>query len=361
MKRQIKVGPPLRSALAVFIVIASLPFWLIPSEYILSVAVLTLVYASAALGWNVIGGFGGLLSFGHSVYFGVGAYTSVLLYIHFGLTPWLGMLLGGVAAGLVGAATTFPALRLSGVYFALATFTATLLMQDLTVHYRDLTGGDIGLSVPFKRSAPQEFQFGSTLGYFYAAAGMLAIFVFITVVLSRSQLGYFLRASRDDEDAALAVGVSVRRTRLLALVLSSAMTGVSGAVLAQYLRFIDPATAFGIGTASLIALIALTGGSGTVYGPLIGAVVLIPLQQILSGSLSDLPQGVSGMAYAAVVIIVISTDRKGILHLLQRGRSAVSARLRSKKVMEPSENGDADEPGGGVPRAGIPQSKGVPK
>ncbi|MDE3102919.1 MAG: branched-chain amino acid ABC transporter ATP-binding protein/permease, partial [Chloroflexota bacterium] len=288
------------------------------TQFVLGVATLAIIYACAALAWNLVGGYGGLLSFGHSVYLGLGAYTSGLLFTRFGITPWLGMWAGACVAAIAGGITAYPALRLRGVYFALVSFTATLLFRDLAIHYRDFTGGDIGLSIPYLRDAPQQFQFASQVTYYFVASVALGVFIFVTGVIVRGRLGRFLRATRDDPDAARAAGVDVARVRLIGLMTSAFLTGITGTMLMQYLRFMDPSLAFGPGTATLIALAALVGGSGTSIGPVVGAAILVPLQQILSSSLSSAAAGLSGMAYATVVAGVMLLDRRGIVHLIER-------------------------------------------
>ncbi|NJP27665.1 MULTISPECIES: branched-chain amino acid ABC transporter permease [unclassified Microbispora] len=351
-------GRPALIALAVLLVGWSLPFWLIQTQFILVVAISAVVWAIAAQGWNIAGGYGGLLSFGHSVYFGIGAYTTALLTIHFGLTPWVGMLVGALAAALAGAITTFPALRLKGTYFTLATFVLTLLFADFATHFRDFTGGDVGLSIPFLRDAPEMFQFDSALTLYYVVVAILAVVTLIVGLLAASRLGLFLRASRDDPDAARAAGVDVTRVRLVGLSLSAAVTGVGGGVMLQSLRAIDPVTGFGANTAFVIALVALTGGRGTVVGPIVGAAVLIPVQQILSAQLSSAPPGLSGMAYAVVVAAVMLVERRGLVFLIARLARAVTAAVRARR---PHRLGGSPASGGEAAQAATVPAQEIPE
>ncbi|CAM3145879.1 High-affinity branched-chain amino acid transport system permease protein LivH [Arthrobacter ulcerisalmonis] len=305
-------------SLGVLVVGISLPYWLIQQEYVLVVAIAAIIWAVAGQGWNVIGGYGGLLSFGHSVFFGIGAYSTAMLNVHFGISPWVGMIVGAAVAAAAGAILTFPALRLKGVYFTLATFVLALLFADLTTHNREFTGGDQGISIPFLRNSPGMFQFDSRLTLFFVLVVFLAAATLVVSLVARSRLGLFLRASRDDPDAARAAGVNVTRTRLFGLMISAAITSVAGSLMLQYLRFIDPLTAFGAGTAFMIGLVALTGGRGTVLGPVIGAAVLIPVQQILSSTFASGPAGLSGMVYAAIVVAVMLIEPRGLIHLFKR-------------------------------------------
>lgn len=322
------VGP----AVAVGLVTLSLPFWLIQQQYVLAIVMVTIIWAIAGQGWNIIGGYGGLLSFGHSVFFGVGAYTTALLTIHLHISPWIGMLVGAVVAAALGAVLTFPALRLKGVYFTLATFVMTLLFADLATHFSSFTGGDQGLSLPFVREDPSAFQFGSPLVFYYVLTGFLVLATLIVALVGNSRLGLFLKASRDDPDAARAAGVDVTRTRLIGLIISAAVTSIAGSLMLEYLRFIDPATGLGSNTGFIIGLVALVGGRGTILGPIIGAAVLIPAQQLLASAFSSAPSGLSGIAYALIVIVIMLVDWRGLHHLIGRLFRAVQRLVRRRPV-----------------------------
>ncbi|MFC5502464.1 branched-chain amino acid ABC transporter permease [Lysinimonas soli] len=330
MNRLVGVGRTVLPGLGVGVVAASLPYWLITQQYVLSVVMVAMIYAIAAQGWNIIGGYGGLLSFGHSVFFGIGAYTTALLTVRLGITPWIGMFIGAAVAAVVGAILTFPALRLRGVYFTLATFVLSLLVTDLAVHFREFTGGDQGLSLPFTRNNPLMFQFDSSLTLYFVLVAFLAGATLVVAFVARSRLGLFLRATRDDPDAALASGVNVTRTRLFGLMISAAITSIAGSLMLEYLRFIDPATGLGANTAFIIGLVALVGGRGTVLGPVIGAAVLIPAQQILSSTFAAAPAGLSGMAYAAIVVAIMIVDWRGLHHLISRLIGSVRRSLRHR-------------------------------
>lgn len=316
------------SCALVMVVGCSLPYWFIPTEFALRVATFTVLYAAAGVCWNLIGGVGGQLSFGHSVYFGLGAYTTALLYLRLDVTPWLGMLAGGVLAMAVGALTTFPALRLRGVYFALTTFVIALLFQDLAMHFRDFTNGDVGLSLPFAGNDPANMQFVEPLVYYMLAVGMLALFILAFGLITNSRLGLFLRSVRDDEDAARASGVRVPAIKLAGLSISAFGTGMVGGLFFQFNQFIDPASAFGLLPATIIALVALAGGVGAMWGPVLGAVILVPLQQYLSASLSSAPAGLSQVAYGALVVAIVLIDRRGLLFAFDRTARRLGASRR---------------------------------
>lgn len=323
-------------ALGLLLVGLSLPYWLIQTNYVLSVVIIAVIWAIAGQGWNVSGGYGGLLSFGHSTFFGIGAYTTAILTVRFGVSPWLGLVAGGVLAAVAGAILTFPALRLRGVYFTLATFVLSLLLTDLAVTNISVTGGDQGILLPFSAGDdPAMFQFGSKVTLYFVLMACLAAATLVVSIVSRSKLGLFLRASRDDPDAARAAGVNVTRVRLIGLVISAAVTSVAGSLMLEYVRSITPGTAFGATTAFTISMVALVGGRGTVFGPIVGAALVIPVQQLLSSTfVSSGPPGLSGIVYAAIVIAIMLIDSRGILSLLGR-LSRWVVRLVPRRAGEP--------------------------
>lgn len=168
------------------ILVASLPFWFIQSFFMLDVVTLTLIFMGAAIAWNIISGFGGQLSFGHSVFFGVGAYTTALLFIRTGVSPWIGLIAGGVLAAVFAALIGYPAFRLRGIYFTLVTFTVTLIFEILARHFEDLTGGDVGLSVPLRGNSLAAFQFENKLWYYYIALALVAVYFVVSRLVYRS-------------------------------------------------------------------------------------------------------------------------------------------------------------------------------
>jgi branched-chain amino acid transport system permease protein len=315
---------------ALLMVVASLPFWFIQSFFMLNVATLTLIFMCSALAWNLISGYGGQLSFGHSVFFGIGAYTSVLLFIRAGVSPWIGLFAGGLLASVVAVVLGYPSFRLRGIYFALVTFTTTLIFEILARHFEDLTGGDVGLSVPLFKGSAASFQFENELWYYYIALVLVAIYFVVSQLVYRSRLGFFLRSIRDDQEAAQASGVNVLRAKMVAFVLSAFLTAITGTLYVQLVLFIDPQTAFGLEVAVLIALPAIAGGLGTVWGPVIGTAVLIPLQQGLSASLTGFPPALSLIIYAVVVIAIMLLDPRGMYSLGKRATAKVDSFWRKQ-------------------------------
>jgi branched-chain amino acid transport system permease protein len=256
--------------------------------------VITMVFAALATAWNIVGGFAGQLSLGHAGFFGVGAYTSSILFVDHGISPWIGLILGMVFAGLIALLIGIPTFRLHGPYFALATLAMGAILLNMAVNFRELTGGEGGLSIPF-----------------------LLICLGVSFLIANTRLGYQLAAVREDEEAARALGVNSARVKLIAGTVSGLLAGGVGAIYAQYILFINPESVFGINVSIQIIVLAVVGGSGVVLGPLIGALILVPASQFLLRDFGgDLP-GLHTLVYGIVVIVVVLFAPRGVHGLIR--------------------------------------------
>jgi len=304
--------------LAGLLAIAALaPFVLAADGYALRVLTTALLLAAAAQAWNIVGGLANRISLGHAAFFGIGAYCSTLLLLRFGVSPWIGMLasaaLGAAAALLIG----LPTLRLQGHYFALATLAFGEVMRVLASAWTGLTGGPVGLSVPFGPDSLAMLRFKSTPPYYWAALGLLTLCTLAFLAVRHSALGYRLMAVREDEAAARAVGVDATRAKLLAATLSGALTAMVGTLYAQFAYFFDPDTVFGITPVSIrIALICIVGGIGSVFGPILGALFIIPLEELANTLFGDRAAGLAPLAYALALIAVVVAEPRGLLRML---------------------------------------------
>jgi branched-chain amino acid transport system permease protein len=230
--------------------------------------------------WNILGGYAGQLSLGHAAYVGVGAYTSTLLFVHFGVSPWVGMLAGAGISGLFGLVIGFLSFhyRLSGPYFALATIAFAELVR-LTALHVDFTGGSLGILIPLGPDSFWQFQFTAKAPYYYIALAMMVAVTALVFWISRSRLGYYLHATRQDEQAAAAIGIDTKRCKLIACTLSAALTGMGGTFYAQYTQYIVPDDLIAISLSIEIILRTIFGGSATVLGPIVGSFVLTPVAE----------------------------------------------------------------------------------
>ncbi len=248
---------------------------------LLNVFLLIFLFGYLAQSWNILGGFAGQLSIGHSAFFGIGAYTSTLLFTELGVSPWIGMLAGMGTAGAFGLLIGFVSFhyRLAGPFFTLATIAFAELVR-LTALHLTITGGSMGILIPLQGDSLWHFQFSGKAPYYYIALAMLVAVTALIWWISRSQIGYYLHAIRQDEDAAEAVGIDTRRYKLIAATLSAALTGAGGTFYAQYTQYIVPDDILAIGMSVEIILRAIIGGSTTVFGPVIGSFILTPVAEM---------------------------------------------------------------------------------
>lgn len=310
-------------------------------EFLLGIAILILFWSYLGTAWNILGGYAGQFSFGHAAFFGIGAYTSTWLLVARGVNPWIGMLLGGLLAAVVGLFTAFLTERygIRGPYFALATFAFAEMLRLLATNL-DWINGPRGLQIPLiGGSSWLRFQFeDDRRPYYYVILGLLAAAILITYAVSRSKAGFYFQAVRENEDAAAALGVNTMRYKLLATALSAFLTALGGTFYAQYLFFIDPSLVFGASISVEILLRPLLGGTGTVLGPLVGGLVLTPLAELTRTVIRTPPAaipfleplkgraGVDVMLFGAILMLVIMFLPDGVLGWIgAQGRHALRA------------------------------------
>lgn len=287
------------------------PFYL-TSEYLLKIATLVTLYATMSLGWNLIGGYAGQISLGHAVFFGIGAYTTIILQINYNLSPWVGLFIGIVVAILVAILIGFPTLQLSGHYFALGTLALLQVTHILAIYFEELTGGPVGLNLPLLGHNPVMFQFESMISYFYIGVVMLVLSLWISRTVLYSKLGYQLRAIKENPEAASLAGVNLFRSKMLALMISASIVSLAGTFYVQFIQFINPDAVFSFDMTIYMALFAIVGGVGVWWGPLLGAVILVPLSEYtslkLTGDLAPLGQ----LSYGLLLILIILLRPRGI-------------------------------------------------
>jgi len=291
------------------------------------VMIMIFLYGALATAWNIIAGYCGQIALGQAVFFGIGAYTSSLLYTRVGLTPWAGMIGGVILAVLVSQVVGYPVFRLRGHYFAIATIAVGEIVQALIINW-DAIGGGRGVFLPIKRpDSFLNFQFHTSKAYYYyIALGLLLLALGITRWIEGSRRGYYFRAIREDQDAAAALGVNVAREKLRALAISAGLTAMGGTFWAQYLLFIDPESVFPLSLSILICLVAVLGGVGTLWGPLLGAAVLVPLQEGTRVMLGGTGKAIDLLIYGALIIVISVAQPGGLMGLFGVSRGAGSAR-----------------------------------
>jgi branched-chain amino acid transport system permease protein len=245
--------------------------------------IMVLFWTLLGTSWNLLGGFAGQVSFGHAAFLGIGAYATMLLYLSLGVSPFLGML----ASGIIGAAFALPigliCFRLRGPYFSLATLAVAEIVRLVALNWEQLTAGPVGLlitTLPPLSLAGASVDWESKLPFYYLAAALVLAATALTWTVSRSRLGAYLTAVREDMDSAEAVGIDTVRARVIALALSAFVVGVAGGFYSLYFRYIDPDAVFAVSFSVEMVFIAVVGGLATTAGPVVGAVVLVSIGEI---------------------------------------------------------------------------------
>ena len=295
--------------------------------------VLTLVFLWATMGlaWNIISGYAGQISFGHQAFFGIGAYVTVLLAAKLKLTPWLGML-GGVGVAVLAAVLIgTPTFRLAGIYFGLATLAYPLIFR-IVMDYL----GYQEVAIPMMREQPGLFmQFTEPRAFDLLALGILAATLVMSRLIETSRLGYSLRAIKENEQAAEAMGVDSFRCKMIAYMLSAAPAAVAGAVYAHAILFVvTPEAVFGVLVIVQTLTVCLVGGAGTLWGPIIGAAIMIPVSEILDTTMGDRLPGIQGVVYGAALMAVMMYAPEGLywrVRSMLLGRTRASGRRRSSR------------------------------
>ncbi len=289
---------------------------------------LILLYAIGASAWNIVGGYAGLISVGHAVFFGCGAYGALASYQYLGLPPIGGLPIGVAASIGIAAIVGIPTLRLSGHYFSMATIAVAELVR-LVVSNSEWLGGAQGLSGPPVPRTLLDLSFVSALPYYYVFLGVLAAMLALTRQMERSRIGYYLRAIHDSERAARTLGVPVSRYKLYAYMMSAALTAVAGALYAVMFGFVDPESGLGILISIKMLIMAALGGAGLLLGPLAGAVILVPLEEFSNSLLGGVGAGVTFLVYGAIIVVIARLQPGGLLRPIPGAQRKPTARAKS--------------------------------
>ncbi len=302
---------------AVFVLLVLLPLFL--DNYVLGIFVMIFFWAYVGQSWNVLTGYTGHISLGHALYIGIGAYATTYLALTFGLTPWIGMLIGGILAAGIALFLGFLGFRfgLRGVYFVILTIAFAELMR-LAVSHIEALGSFTGIFLDFNPSF-YNFQFRGNVPYYYIAFGFMAASVIVVRIIEVSKVGRFMVAIREDEEAAQALGVNTFKYNMIAIAISAFMTSLAGAFYANYIFYLHPNSLFGMSLSIELILRPIVGGLGTLFGPAIGSIILTPLSEIsrayfAKGGL----EGLHLILYGILTILVVLFMPKGIIVYVKR-------------------------------------------
>jgi branched-chain amino acid transport system permease protein len=328
--KTIRYSLPLVALVAAFL----FPLFVSSPTY-LQIMILLYFYAYLTTSWNLVGGFAGVLPLGHSAFVGVGAYTSTILYLHYGLSPWLGMIVGGVLAALVGVMIGKPTFKMRGAYFALSTIAFAEGLRVMVENINQLgpftINGPRGLLIPLVGNSLVKYQFLKKEPYYYILLIMLLLVLALTYVVSRRKMGYYLAAGGEEPEAAESLGVNVARYKLMAMAMSCFLTALAGTFYAQLMLYFYPKGILGLDLSFELAFIALIGGRGTIAGPILGAFLLRPLNEFTRIYLSGYLPGLHLVIFGLILILVMIYQPRG----LQEPLSRLYARLVHKMTTRP--------------------------
>jgi len=301
--------------------------WLDPGGYPVRIMCLVLLAASLGQCWNIVGGLANQISLGHAAFFGIGAYTSTILQVRWGISPWVGMPAGMLLACGAGLLISLPTMRLKGPYFALATLAFGEACRIVAVSFPALTGGPQGVSIPFVGDSWAMLQFRGAGNYLPVFVIFFVLVCLVYQVMASGRMGFYLRAIRENEDAAEMSGVNTLKVKLIGSGVSASLTALAGSLFAQFTFFFDPDTVFSVAGISIrAALIAIVGGVATLSGPVIGAVFVVLVEELLFTWFSNEVAGVAPFIFGVVLIMVVLVRPQGLSSLI-----AWPVRVRAQK------------------------------
>jgi branched-chain amino acid transport system permease protein len=284
----------------------------VSSAFFQHVMILTFMFAMCGVAWSLMGGYAGMFSFGQVAFFGIGAYTSSFLLLTFNVSPWIGLLAGGIISALMAAAIGYPCSNLRGHYFAIASIAFGEIIRIVFNNWK-LVGAAEGLTIPMLKESLANFMFHSSkLPYYYIMLAFLLLAVAVCYWVSTSKMGYYFRAIKESHEVAEVLGVDVVRYRLYAIMISAFLTSMAGTFYAQYILYIDPESVMILPISVQIVLVAMLGGASTVLGPAIGAAILIPLSEYTRAWLGYKGTGVDMIIYGTLITVISMYQPSGV-------------------------------------------------
>jgi branched-chain amino acid transport system permease protein len=276
----------------------------IDSSFGVHVMILVFMFAMCGVAWNLMGGYAGMFSFGQAAFFGIGAYASSYLLLTFNISPWIGLVVGGIIASLMAAAIGYPCSNLRGHYFAIASIAFGEIIRIVFNNWQAV-GAAEGLTIPMLEESLGNFMFHSSkLPYYYIMLAFLLFAIAVCYWVSRSKTGYYLRAIKESHDIANVLGVNVVRYRLYAIMISAFLTAMAGTFYAQYILYIDPESVMILPISVQIVLVAMLGGANTVLGPVVGSAILIALSEYSRAWLGYKGTGVDMIFYGTLITVI---------------------------------------------------------
>ena len=288
-----------------------------PDVFYQRIGALVMLAAISASAWNLLGGYAGQVSIGHAVYFGAGAYSALVMYTHFGWPPIAGAPIGVLVSCALAVLVGLPTFRLRGHYFSMSTIATAELIRILCSNW-SVVGAAVGLMGPPRPRTVADLSFISPLPYYYLFLAVQMILLAVTWQMQRSRMGYYLAAIRGGERAAHSLGVPVLRYKLYALLLSASFTSIAGTLYAVMVGFVDPDSVLGILISVKMVIVAALGGAGTLFGPLVGAAILIPLEETTNAAFGGSGTGITFIVYGAIIVLIARFAPGGTAEIWRR-------------------------------------------
>ena len=297
--------------ITIFSFLVAFPF-LVNQSFYLHLMILIFLYAMLGGAWNIIGGYAGQASLGHAVYFGIGAYSSTMLALEFGINPWIGMVLGAVLAVVIAIALGYPCFRIKGHYFVIATIAVGEIAFIIFTNW-DWVGGAVGKHIPLTQGSFLDFQFMGKIPYYYLALVFLCLQLLFTYFMEKSHFGYYFQAIREDEETARSLGINITKYKVMAMSFSAAFMAIGGTFYAQYILYIDPESVLLMMLSIQVCLISIFGGLGTVFGPFLGALIMIPLAEFSRAWLGGSGSALDLILYGLLIMVFAVVKPSGLM------------------------------------------------
>ena len=299
-------------------VLAVFPLFL-RDPFLLHLLIMIMMYATMSIGWNVIGGYTGQVSFGNAAFFGLGAYATAILLVNYNINPWLGMVAGCILSIGLAIIVGYPCFRLRGHYFAIATIAVGEIMGLIFTNW-DYVGAAVGIYLPIMEESFANFEFHtSKIPYYYIILMMLLFAIAVSYAIEKSRLGYYFRAIKDDPDGARSLGIDIQKYKMIAFSISAVLTSICGTFYAQYVLYIHPSSTMDLMMSIHLCIIVMIGGIGRLFGPVLGAFVFIPLMELTRVYLGSEGQGIDMIIYSLLVITIAIWKPQGLWSLISKG------------------------------------------
>lgn len=324
-------------AIAAIFLGALLMLPLFVSNYYVSLGCSVFLFACFAVAWNIIGGYGAQISWCHSAFVAMGAYSNFIFASNFGTSPWLTMPLAALLSFLVATLIGNGTFRLRGPYFSIATIAFAEAIRLCINYFKDVTKGSAGIYVTYRGQSFAALTFENDIPFYYISLALLAIIVAVTFVFTKSKTGKYLGAIKGDEDAARSLGIETFKVKLKAFQLSAILCALAGSIYASYMTYISPMAICGFDLSIKIGVIAIVGGVGTLFGPVLGAFVVVPLIEATSKLLGS--AGGSQLLYGLLLIVIVIFRPKGLISLLIPDRDQNQSQTPRKKARKKMKEG----------------------